>query len=158
MKQVNEIEQKYYEITELYTLSDELLETARSAIKPEAQLDLVEPLIEVICESTDAITEEYITLIEGKPAHKRAAKSKIEGALRKVYGALHEFSQRTADTKNAAHAVVKKIKRQLEVVISNVVEFVGLSLSSIMQKQDVDELKARHANIALMLHQLGQGA
>jgi hypothetical protein len=26
-----------------------------------------------------------------------------------------------------------------------------------MQKQDVDELKARHANIALMLYSTGQG-
>lgn len=158
MKQMSELEQKYHEITELFALSDELLETARAAINPEQQLDMVEPLIEVIGESTDVLTDEYIALIEGNAARKKAAKSKIEGALRKIYGAMRDFSLRATDTKNAAHAVVKKIKHQLETVIANFMEFVSLSLDRIMQKSDVEELKQRHAHIALMLHQLGQGA
>ena len=150
-KQINEWEQKYNDLTELYALSDDLLATIEASANPGAQFEVVAPLVEVIGESTDLLTEEYINLCEGKKDHK--SKSRIEGALRKVYMALHDFGVRVSDSKNAATAIVKKIKRQLEQVISNFMEFLTLSLDRMMQKQDVEELKARHAHIALMLHQ-----
>jgi hypothetical protein len=56
------------------------------------------------------------------------------------------------------HVIVRKVKRQLEVVITHFVDFITLSLDRIMQKHDVEELKHRHASIALMLHQQAQGA
>lgn len=153
VKQISVWEQKYYDITELYALNDELLATVPNAADPEAQMALVAPLIETIGESADLLTEEYIALCEHGAAHGKTAKSKIETGLRKVYNALQEFSHRAADdTRNTAHFVVKKIKRQLEQVITNFVEFVALSLSRIMQKNDVEELNAHHASIALMLH------
>lgn len=158
MKQMSQWEQKYYDVTELFALSDDLLATVETAVDPEAQLNLVAPLVEIIGESADLLTDEYIALCEGKKERKQMAKSRIEGALRKVYGALSEFSTQARDAKNAAHAVVKKIKRQLEQVIVNFLEFVALSLDRMMQKQDVEELKQRHASIALMLHTAAQGA
>ena len=152
-------EQKYSDIVELYALNDELLATVEQAASPEAQLALIEPLVEAIGESADLLTEEYIGLCQGATSNRNSAKSKIEGSLRKVYMAIHEFHTRTArDAKNAAHQVVKRIKRQLEQVISNFVDFITLSLDRIMQKHDVEEIKARHASISLMLHHLGQGA
>ena len=154
-KQMNVWEQKYYDITELYALNEELMMTVELAANPEEQLALVEPLIEAIGESTDILTEEYIALCEGSSV-RTAAKSKIEGSLRKVYMAIHEFKTRTREAKNAAQMVVKKIKRQLEQVIANFVEFLTLSLDRIMQKQDIEELNAHHASIALMLHSIGQ--
>ena len=158
LKQMNVWENNYYDITELFLLSDEQIATVPAAQNPEAQLALIEPLIEVIGESADVITEEYIGLCEGATTRKSAAKGKIEGALRRIYMALNDFSAKTKDTKNAAQQVVTKIKRQLETIISHVVEFVTVSLDRIMQKNDVEELKQRHANIALMLHQMSQGA
>ena len=155
---MNEIENKYRDITELYTLSEELLQTVAATENHEAQLELVEPLVTVLADSTDVLTDEYIGLIEGKPARKQAAKGKIESALRRVYIAMHEFGEQAKDARNAAHAVVKKIKRQLEQVIANFIGFVTLSLDRIMQKSDIEALKTRHANIALMLHQASQGA
>lgn len=157
-KKMNEWENKHRDIVELYNLADELLETVEASADPEAQLDLIAPLIEALGDSSDILSDEYIGLCEGKPARKQAAKSKIEGALRRVYVAMHEFSGHARDAKNAAHGVVRKIKRQLEQVIANFVEFITLSLDRIMQKNDVEELKKRQASIALMLHQMGQGA
>jgi hypothetical protein len=151
-------EQKYYDITELYALNEELLLTVEQSANPEAQLELVAPLIETIGESTDLLSEEYISLCEGSSANRTKSKSKIEGSLRKVYVAIGSFNKKARDTKNAAHFIVKKIKRQLEQVIANFIEFVALSLGRIMQKHDVDELNAHHASIALMLYQHGQGS
>lgn len=157
-KKMSEWEQKYYDVTELFALSDDLLNTVETAIDPQAQLDMVAPLVETIGQSADILTDEYIALCDGRKDGKSS--SRIEGALRKVYVALNAFSGKVADQKNAALALVKKVKRQLEQVIVNFMEFVSLSLDRMMQKHDVEELKQRHANIALMLHQtqLHQGA
>lgn len=151
-----EWEQKYHDISELYVLADELLATVEQSEKPEMQLGLVERLVETLSESAEVLGEEYINLCEGVPARKKSAKSKAEGALRKVYSAISDFKTRARDAKNVAHMIVKKIKRQLEQVISNFVELVQLSLDHIMQKHDMDELKARHANISLMLYSAGK--
>ena len=158
VKQMNVWEQKYHDIVELFALNDELLATVEQAENPEAQLALIEPLAEVIGESAELLTDEYIALCDGAPARKQSAKSRIEGALRKVYVAMNQFETRVSDAKNAALMVVKKVKRQLEIVVSNFLDFMVLSLDRVMQKHDVEELKQRHANIALMLHQMGQGA
>ena len=155
VKQINVWEQKYYDITELYALNDELLATVENAANPEEQLALIEALIETIGESADVLTDEYVSLCEGG-SNRAHSKTKVEGALRKIYMGIHDVQARARDAKNAALAVVKKIKRQLEQVIANFVEFMTLSLDRVMQKHDIEELNERHANIALMLHNIGQ--
>ncbi len=157
MSQVQVWEQKYYDINELYNLADELLMTVQGAADPEEQLALVESLVETIGDSADVLSEEYVSLCEGKPGQKTSAKTKVEGALRKIYIGMAELKNRVTDRRNAALLVIKKLKRQLEQVIENFVEMLVLSLDRIMQKQDVEELKARHANISLMLYSKGQG-
>lgn len=154
-KRMSEWEQKYFDVTELYSLSDDLLATVETAADPEAQLALIAPLVEAIGEQTDLLTQEYIALCENKKDLK--TQSRIETALRKTYGAIAEFTERARDTRNAALAIVKKLKRQLEQVIVNFMEFVTISLDRVMQKHDVEELKQRHAHIALMLHQHQMG-
>ena len=154
-------EQKHHDITELFLLNDALIESVHEAADPDAQLELVAPLIEAIGESADLLSEEYIGLCSGATAVRATAKTKVETSLRKVYMAMHAFNQKARDARNVAHAIVKKVKRQLEQVIANFVEFVTLSLDRIMQKQDIEELNAHHANIALILHSAsksGQGA
>jgi hypothetical protein len=157
VSQMNIWEQKYQDITELYHLADELLMTVEGAADPEAQLALVESMVETIGSAADVLTDEYVALCDGKPERKKMAKTKVEGTLRKLYVAITDFTSRVADRRNAALLVIKKLKRQLEQVISNFVEMVALSLDRIMQQHDVAELKARHANIALMLYSKGQG-
>lgn len=155
-KQMPVWEVKHDDIVELYALNDELISTVEASTDPEVQFALVRDLIEAIGESADVLSEEYVGLCSGAST-SRAAKSKIETSLRKVYMALHMFQKQARDTKNAAHAVVKRIKRQLEQVIAHFVEFVTLSLDRIMQKQDIEELNAHHASIALILHAAKNG-
>jgi hypothetical protein len=161
---MQEMEQKYYEVMDLYALADELVATVESNLvsDPEAQLALIEPLVEAIGVSTDVLTEEFIVLCEGKANRKTAAKKKIEDALRHVYSAISEYSKKSAEVmhgvSNIADPIVKKIKRQLEVVIAAFIDFVQLSLDRVMQKHDVEELKMRQEKIALMLHSASQQA
>ena len=163
-KQMNEMEQKYYEVMELYALADELALTAESNLvsDPNAQLDLVEPLIDAMGSSADILTEEFIALVDGKANRKTIAKKKIEDALRHIYSALSDYSEKSTKmmqgVSNVADPIVKRIKRQLEVVIATFIDFVTLSLDRIMQKNDVEELKQRQEKIALMLHSMGQQA
>ncbi len=152
-----EWEHKYHDITELYALADELLATVETADNPEMQLGLVEALVATLGESSDVLTEEYIGLIEAGKARHKSAKPKVEGALRKIYSAIGDFKTRARDVRNAAYRVVDKIRRQLEQVIVNFAELISLSIDRIMQKHDVEALKARHASIALMLYSQSKG-
>ena len=145
-------EQRYQDIAGLYGLVDELLTTVETAANPTMQMALVEHLAEAIGESADVLADEYIGLCEGIPSRKKSATAKVEGALRKIYVAISDFSTRARDARNAAHAVVKKLKLQLEQIICHFAEMVQMSLDRIMQKHDIDELKNRHANISLMLY------
>lgn len=162
LKQTHVWEQKHDDIAELFVLNEALIDSVQNAVDPEAQLELVASLIEAIGESADVLSEEYIGLCSGETAVRSTAKTKVESSLRKVYVAIHSFNKKAKDARNAAHLIVKKVKRQLEQVIANFVEFVTLSLDRIMQKQDIEELNAHHASIALMLHSAvtksGQGA
>jgi hypothetical protein len=161
---MSEMEQKYYEVMDLYSLADELVSTVESNLvtNPEAQFALVEPLVEVLGTSADVLTEEFIGLCEGKANRKTIAKKKIEDALRQVYVAISEYSAKSAEVmqgvSNVADPIVKRIKRQLEVVIAAFIDFVSLSLDRVMQKHDVEELKLRQEKIAIMLHSVSQQA
>lgn len=161
-QQMNIWEQKYHDIMELYRLNEELLATVETAADPEAQFALVEPLVETVGATSDVLTEEYIAFCDAGPMDAKRDKTRsgrrVEMALRNVYSAMREFHARVRDQKNAALMVVKKLKRQLEQVIAHFVEFTTLNLDRMMQKQDVEDIKTRHANIALMLGQLGHGA
>ena len=162
LKSMNEMEQKYYDITALFALAEDIAATVDNpATKdPMSQMMLVEPLIDTLAESADVLTEEYIALCEGKSAKK----SRIETAMRKIYIAIHQYS---ADAKrigkgavNLADVLVERTRRQMETIVANFMEFVKLSLDRIMQKHEIDELKQRHDRIAMMLHAqaVGQGA
>lgn len=161
---LEELEEKYEVIMGLYDLADELAATVDSRIveDPQSQFDLVEPLIEQVGISTDELTEEFINLAEGKPAHK--SKVRVEKALRRIYAALDSYYLKlnkgtrvvsTAIT-NIADPIVKKIKEDVERVIVIFLDFVTLSLERVMHKQELEELKLRQTNVAIQLHQMAQ--
>ena len=126
-------------------------------VDPEELLNEIEHLVETVVEAADTISEEFFVIINGKQAGKKASGAKIEASLRKTYTALSEFSRKASDaTRKHAEKLVTKLKRQLEVVIAGIIEFVTLSLDRIMQKQDIEELKRRQERIAFMLHSMSQ--
>lgn len=156
-----ELELKYHEICGLYDLAEEMLNTCESdyVSDPEAQLSLIEPLVEQVGESADVLTEEFINVAGGT-----GNKKKIEAALRKLFMAVDEYQKRVkASAANASQSliniadpIVEKIKRQVETIIAIFIDFVALSLDRIMHKSQIDEMKQRQEKIALMLHGMGQ--
>lgn len=161
-KQMQQWEQSYQDVLELYLLADQLVATAThpQVEDPETQVEVVGLLAETVGNSADILSEEFIALCEGKPSRTRARKKRVEDALRHVYMGLSEYTQAAralkTEARTLADSIVKKIKRQLEVVVAAFVDFITLSLDRIMQKQDVEELKQRQEKIALMLHQVSQ--
>jgi copper chaperone CopZ len=158
---LSKLELHYHQITDLYDLAEELVSTAEhpSIENPDDQLNLVEPLINQLGDSTDILSEEFIE-IAGKQQKSTARRNSIESALRKIYTALDAYQQQVAQTaghittglKNVADPIVEKIKRQVESVIAMLVEFVDISLDRIMHKQHIEELKQRQEKIAQMLY------
>jgi len=161
-KQLETWEQHYQDVLELYILADQLVTTAThpQVDDPETQIEVVGLLAETIGSTADILSEEFIALCEGKASRKRASKKRVEDALRHAYGALGEYAavarSLSAQARTITDGIVKKIKRQLELVITAFVDFITLSLDRIMPKHDVEELKQRQAKIALMLHQAAQ--
>lgn len=165
---VEELESRYNEVTILYDLAGELVETVESDFvnTPESQWAIVEPLINEIGDATDVLTEEFIHVAEGvkRGAQGKASKSRIEGALRRMYAALNDYRERVRNVtkqaynalENIADPIVAKIQRQVERVIVIFLEFLQLSLSSIMNQAELSQLKAREARVALMMHQMAQ--
>lgn len=158
------MEQKYYEITELYDLAQELIDTVESEFVQDKteQLVLVQPLVEQLGDSADVLGEEFISLME-QPKNRNNPK-KVEAALRKIYMAVQAYQERATKQasqtatafRNVADPIIKKIKRQMEAIVAVFITIVDLSLDRIMQKTEIEELKQRQSQIALMLHSLGQ--
>jgi sugar-specific transcriptional regulator TrmB len=165
---LDELESKYGEITTLYDLASELVETVESDFvnTPEMQWSIVEPLINEIGDATDILTEEFLHVAEGvrRGAPGKASKSRIEGAMRRMYAAINDYRDRVKNVtkqaynalENIADPIVNKIQRQIERVIVIFIEFIQLSLASIMNQNELSQLKAREARVALMMHQVAQ--
>lgn len=162
----NQLEEHYYDITSLYDLAEALVETVecKAQQNPEAQLAIIEPLVDELTEAADILTEEYIAVLEGNKPRK--ANKKIEVALRRIYMAIDAYHTRAdaavslaaGGVRNLADSIVKKITRQMEVIVAALIDFVDLSLGRIMSSSYAEELRQRQEKIALMLHSIGQGA
>jgi hypothetical protein len=162
---ISEMEQKYYDVVSILDSAEELAATVDNTfIRDHAvQMKLVSPLIDAVTDSADMLTEEYIALLDGKK--KAGAQKRIEGALRKIYVAMNDYSLRAAvvtqnavgNIRNLADPVVEKLKHRMETIVAHFMEFISLSLDRVMQKHDIDELKQRHERIALMLHSQSMG-
>jgi hypothetical protein len=162
---MEDFENRYHEITKLYDFSEELVSTVESELvqDPDKQLEIVEPLINEIGDATDLLAEEFLFIAEGKKnkTPSKASKKQIEAGLRKIFTAISDYNARVKDISKKAHGsimniadpVVQKIQRQVEEIVVIFLEFIQVSLQSIMNKAELDTLKARDARIALMMHQ-----
>jgi len=167
---MEEFETKYQEITKLYDYAEELVSTVESHFvkDPTAQLEIVEPLINEISDATDVLAEEFLFIAESKKYKTagKASKAHIEAALRKIFVAVNDYQMRVADTAKKAHGaianiadvIVKKIQHLAEQIVIIFLEFINLSLHSVMDKPALEALKVRDPRIvALMMHQQAIG-
>lgn len=161
---LDEMEVKYNAVSALYDLADELLSTVESPFvkDAEAQMNLVEPIINEISNATDVLTDEFIHVAESRRGMGgKANKTRIENAMRKVFNALNDYQARVqagskktvGGLKNIADPIIAKIQRHVEEVVVIFLEFVNLTLASIMQKQQLEAVRVRDPRIALMMHQ-----
>jgi hypothetical protein len=162
---IEELETRYNEVTTLFDQAEELVATVESEFvkDQQAQLDVVEPLINEIGDATDVLAEEFLLIAESKKykTSGKASKNRIEGALRKIYVAIGEYQARVkGSTKraqgailNIADPIVQKIQRQVEKIVVIFLEFMQISLHNIMNKAEVEALRERDARVALMMHQ-----
>lgn len=167
-QKTHNLEESYYQVTAFYDLADELIGGVMNSPKElqETHFRLVNPLVVQLEESADILTEEFISIAEGKDEPNNAARrGRIETAFRKAYAAMDEYAKRAATMKDAiaslsekVEPVVDGIKRHIEKVISIFVGFIDLALDRIMQKNDLEQLRKRDEKIAAMLHNLSAGS
>ena len=167
---MSELESRYNEITSLYDLASELAETVDSRLtaNPGEQWAAIEPLVNEVGDVADILSEEFLHVAESVRSRTpgKASKARIEGSLRRLYGALHEYRERVRNVakqaysaiENIADPVVEKIQRQAERIVVIFLEFIRLSLSSIMNHAELSQLRAREARVALMMHQAAQNS
>jgi hypothetical protein len=163
---MEDLEQRYNEVTKLYDLAEEVLSTVESSLvsDPDGQLAMVEPLVNEVGDAVDVLAEEFMLIAESKKnkTQSRASKKNIEGSLRRIFVAIAEYQARVSSVTKKAHGsimniadpLVKKLRRQVEQVVVVFLEFMQISLQSIMNKTDLDALKQRDSRIALMMHQM----
>lgn len=165
---VEELETRYNEITAFYDMAGELVETVESKFVASAdvQWGIVEPLINELGDAADVLTQEFIFVAEGikHRAPSKASRARIESALRRIYASINDYRERVKNVtkqaynaiENIADPIVQKIQRQVEKVVVVFLEFIQLSLASIMSQGELSQLRAREARVALMMHQMAQ--
>lgn len=163
---MDELEAHYNDVTQLYDVAEEILATVESKLvrNGDEQLDIVEPLVNEIGDATDILAEEFLLIAESKKnkTTSKASKTQIEGALRKIFVAINDYQKRVGSVTKKAHGsiqniadpIVKKLRTQLEKVVVVFLEFIQISLQSIMNKTELDALKQRDARVALMMHNM----
>lgn len=165
---MDELEQYYLEVESLYDLTGNLVNTLEGQEPKylDAQLILVEPLINEITDATDVLTEEFLLLAKGARHHisNTASKSRIESSLRRIYTAINDYRARSARVygktasklRETTDRVVDAIQEQVEKVVAIFVEFIQLSLQSIMNKVELGLLFQRQQKLALAMHAISQ--
>ncbi len=154
----------YDNIAVLCDHAEELLSTVEnSAIAdPQTHLELVEPLVNEIADASDILSEEFLLIAESKKTRtSKFSKKRIEAALRRIFMTLNEYNQNikqlshktTSIAGSITTPIIKKIQDQLDTVVAIFFEFIQISLQSIMNKAELDALKARNTRIAMMMHQ-----
>lgn len=160
-EQAKKLQESYDQIVAMYDMADELVSTVMKSPQEvqEAHFHLVNPLVLQLEESADILTEEFISLAEGKdpPANHR---NRIEAAFRKVYAAMDDCQKRMGQAvqvvSQGVTPVLGKVKRHMERVISVFFGYVELTLDRIMQKNDLEQLKKNEEKVAEILHKASQ--
>lgn len=142
MTSKKEHEDTYNEIMKFYDLAEELVDTIEDKRNPNPthQLEVVEPLIEEIEQSTDVIAEEYRKFVKkGAQKPNLLSKKRIETALRNMFLAVKKCqisaSERVVGVKsalytltNALSSTLNKINKQINIVYTALKQRMQLDL------------------------------
>lgn len=155
---VDSYKERYQDITALYDYADELVATVESGeVKDQKlQMELVESLVNEVADATDILAEEFILVAESaKPrATPKFSKKRIEGALRRVFVAIHSYYETMGGINNIANKIVEKMQSQLDKIMVIFLELVNISIQSIMGRAEMEAMRMRNTRISIMMHQL----
>ncbi|MEZ5691049.1 MAG: hypothetical protein R3D71_05230 [Rickettsiales bacterium] len=162
---MDDYKSKYDDISSLYDYADELLLTVEDSrtSNPAKHLELVEPLVNEIADSSDVLAEEFLLIAESQKnrSASKFSKKRIESALRRIFMSLSEYHRNVRllyrKTSSIAYRItneiVDKIQKHLDNIVVIFFEFINISLQSIMSKTELAALKERDSRIAVMLNQ-----
>ncbi len=87
-------EQFYNEIVKLYDFAEKIIDAIEDerVKNPEEQVDLAEPVIRQIEESTVVMAENYLEFVKNGGKSTPEIKKQIESAIRRVYMAIGKFN------------------------------------------------------------------
>ena len=148
---VTPVENQGWDERILVFANDELVQTF--IVITNRYVVIVDTLINEVTDATDVLTEEFIALARGVRKHTKntASKSRIESALRRVYSAMNDYKKRSekmyaktnSKVRDVTDKIVDTIQEHIEHVIAIFVEFIQLSLQSVMNKAEMDMLYQR---------------
>ncbi len=83
----SELEEIHNEIMDIYDLAEDVLKAVerKDAEDPELEVEIAEPLIKQIEESTDIVSEKYLDYVESGLNVKPSDAAEVEAAMRKVF-------------------------------------------------------------------------
>lgn len=119
-----EKKESYEAIIKLYDKAEELIEAVETLEfeQPEKALDLVEPVVIQLEESTGILSEAFITYGETGQKLDAYNKKKAETAIRKLFTALNNFCESVEVTLLGAKAAVDMNASDLRIEIVNLQE------------------------------------
>lgn len=159
-----ELERRYHQITNLYQYAEALVDTVESKFTQGkmVQFELISPLVDQIGESTDILAEEFLYLAQGNHIPGKSHRKRVEAALRNIFLAIDNYKlqlQQAAHRMgrkvyNVADPVIERIKQHVTHIAMIFKDTLGLSLSVIMHKADLDQMRKQDAQVALALHDM----
>lgn len=84
----------YNEITRFYDLAEGIIDAIekKDSFKPDVQIKIVTPIINQIEESTEVLTNSYITFVENGQKATSDDVKKVETAIRKIFAEILKFT------------------------------------------------------------------
>jgi hypothetical protein len=160
---MNAKELKYHAIVGLYDLAERMIDGVHYANPSDAEeyLNLVEPVIQEIEDSTDRLSDLYMEILQEEERREHTHNAiAIESGLRKILINLKEFQKKIAKVESSLRKVaenhlvpiISEIQERVENIVAIFIELVNISLTRIFSKYELETAKQRNTNIAMLVH------
>lgn len=139
-------EEAYNNIMKFYDYAEELIDTVESKeVDPNEQLEIVEPLVLEIEESTEVLAEEYRNFVRhgGKKKPNLLSRKRIETALRNLFLAVQSCRSSSKNKSSHVGGQTLKLTEKLSFVLDGLNKQVERVFNAICYKMQLN-LKDYH--------------
>ncbi len=153
-------EDQYRKIIELYDVAEQLIQSVEAAEIEymEAQLSIIEPVVENVNESADVLTGEYSIFATHDADPRKIKRNYVESAIRRIFASIEEYKARVGNSGAlrqllalTVDPIINKLKNLAEEIIIVFMKVVSIVLEKILHKHEAEELKKRKKEIALLI-------